>query len=84
MKFEMKPVVNISLQQRGKKDNVRGVNTVVHCMEDNTMIFVNMNMKELKVLLERKFGIEIEISDSRAFCNIISMGHSGMRPSSNS
>jgi transmembrane sensor len=28
--------------------------------KDNKLIFINMNLKELIVLLERKYGVEIE------------------------
>ena len=31
---------------------------------DNKLIFVNMNLKDLVVLLERKYGIDIEVKDS--------------------
>jgi transmembrane sensor len=32
--------------------------------KDNKLMFINMNMKDLIVTLERKFGLEIEVSDS--------------------
>ena len=31
--------------------------------KDNKLIFINMNLKELIVLLERKYGVDIEVSD---------------------
>jgi len=31
--------------------------------KDNKLMFINMNMKELIVSLERKFGVEIDVSD---------------------
>lgn len=31
--------------------------------KDNKLIFMNMNLKELLVLLERKFGVDIEVKD---------------------
>lgn len=31
--------------------------------KDNKLVFVNMSLSELKILLERKFGVEIEIAD---------------------
>jgi ferric-dicitrate binding protein FerR (iron transport regulator) len=31
--------------------------------KENRLIFINMNLKELFVLLERKYGVEIEVSD---------------------
>ena len=32
--------------------------------KDNKLMFINMNMKELIVIMERKFGVDIEVSDS--------------------
>ncbi|MGC9355494.1 MAG: FecR family protein [Mariniphaga sp.] len=32
--------------------------------KDNKLIFINMNLKELFVLLERKYGVEIEVADN--------------------
>ena len=32
--------------------------------KENKLIFINMNLKELIVLLERKYGVEIEVSDN--------------------
>jgi ferric-dicitrate binding protein FerR (iron transport regulator) len=31
---------------------------------DNKLVFVNMSLNDLKVLLERKYGVEIEVQDS--------------------
>ena len=31
--------------------------------KENKLIFVNMSLKDLKILLERKYGVEIEISE---------------------
>lgn len=31
---------------------------------DNKLIFINMNLKELFVLLERKYGVDIEVADN--------------------
>jgi ferric-dicitrate binding protein FerR (iron transport regulator) len=33
--------------------------------KDNKLIFVNINLRELKVLLERKYGVDIRINDPR-------------------
>jgi ferric-dicitrate binding protein FerR (iron transport regulator) len=33
--------------------------------KDNKLIFVNMNLNELRVLLERKYGVDIRIDDPR-------------------
>lgn len=63
---EMKPGEQLVYNGGEKKINVREVNTnLFTAWKDNKMIFVNMSMEELKVLLERKFGVEIEISDPR-------------------
>ena len=32
--------------------------------KENKLIFINMNLKELIVLLERKFGVDIEVADN--------------------
>ncbi|RIH65026.1 DUF4974 domain-containing protein [Mariniphaga sediminis] len=32
--------------------------------KDNKLIFINMNLKELFVLLERKYGVDIEVADN--------------------
>ena len=32
--------------------------------KDNKLIFINMNLRELIVLLERKFGVDIEVADN--------------------
>ena len=32
--------------------------------KDNKLIFINMNLKELIVVLERKYGVDIEITDN--------------------
>ena len=31
--------------------------------KDNKLIFINMNLKELFVLLERKYGVDIEVTN---------------------
>lgn len=63
---EMKPGEQLIYNSRAKKISIREVNTdLFTAWKNNKMIFVNMSMKELKVLLERKFGVEIEISDPR-------------------
>jgi transmembrane sensor len=63
-KIELKPGEQLIYHDGSKKISVRKVNTAMHtAWKDNRMIFVNMNMKELKTLLERKFGVEIEIRD---------------------
>jgi ferric-dicitrate binding protein FerR (iron transport regulator) len=44
---------------------VKHVNTrMFTSWKDNKLIFINMNLKELIVLLERKYGIDIEFADN--------------------
>lgn len=44
---------------------VKEVNTrMFTSWKDNKLIFINMNLKELIVLLERKYGVDIEITDN--------------------
>jgi ferric-dicitrate binding protein FerR (iron transport regulator) len=63
---EMKPGEQLIYNSGAKKISVQEVDTsLATAWKDNKMIFVNMSMKELKVLLERKFGVEIEIGDPR-------------------
>lgn len=63
-KIELKPGEQLIYHGGSKKISVQEVNTTMYtAWKDNRMIFVNMNMKELKTLLERKFGVEIEIRD---------------------
>ena len=31
--------------------------------KDNKLIFINMNLNELLILLERKYGVDIEVTD---------------------
>lgn len=63
---EMKPGEQLIYNSGAKKISVRKVDTsLTTAWKDNKMIFMNMSMKELKVLLERKFGVEIEIGDPR-------------------
>ena len=44
---------------------VSGVNTKWYTSwKENKLMFVNMSVKDLRILLERKYGVDIEISDS--------------------
>jgi len=48
--------------KQDKSAVVKSVNTKWYTSwKDNKLVFVNMNLKELVVLLERKYGVEIEI-----------------------
>jgi transmembrane sensor len=49
---------------KNKGINISDVNTRrFTAWKENRLIFINMNLKELFVLLERKYGVEIEVSD---------------------
>jgi ferric-dicitrate binding protein FerR (iron transport regulator) len=63
-KIKLKPGEQLIYHEGSKKISIQKVNTTMYtAWKDNRMIFVNMDMKELKTLLERKFGVEIEIRD---------------------
>ena len=52
------------LNKESKELTINKVNTKwVTSWKDNKLIFVNMNLKELVVLLERKYGVDIEIKN---------------------
>jgi ferric-dicitrate binding protein FerR (iron transport regulator) len=54
----------IVLNKESRDLNIKNVNTKwFTSWKDNKLIFVNMNMKELIVLLERKYGVEIDIKN---------------------
>jgi len=60
----LKPGEQLTYHSGSKKVSLLEVNPPMYtAWKDNRMIFVNMNMKELETLLERKFGVEIEIRD---------------------
>jgi len=45
--------------------NISDVNTRrFTAWKDNKLIFINMNLKDLFVLLERKYGVDIEVADN--------------------
>lgn len=50
------------------KDNTLKISNVetrlFSSWKDNKLIFINMNLRELIVLLERKFGVDIEVADN--------------------
>nr|WP_319999529.1 FecR domain-containing protein [uncultured Draconibacterium sp.] len=47
-----------------KAIETKAVNTYFYTSwKDNKLIFINMNLKELIVLLERKFGVDIEVAN---------------------
>ncbi len=50
---------------KNKGINISEVNTRrFTSWKDNRLIFINMNLKELFVLLERKYGVNIEVADN--------------------
>jgi transmembrane sensor len=58
----LKPGEQIVLNKESKDLNIKNVNTKwFTSWKDNKLIFVNMNLKELIVLLERKYGVEIDV-----------------------
>jgi ferric-dicitrate binding protein FerR (iron transport regulator) len=60
----LKPGEQIVLNTETKAATVKTVNTSwFTSWKDNKLIFVNMDMKELIVLLERKYGVEIEVNN---------------------
>ncbi len=50
---------------KNKGINISEVNTrMFTAWKDNKLIFINMNLKDLFVLLERKYGVDIEVADN--------------------
>lgn len=63
--LNLKPGEQLVYNKESNKINVQEVNTKWYTSwKDNKLVFINMSLAELKVLLERKFGVEIEIADS--------------------
>ncbi|RIJ48550.1 FecR family protein [Maribellus luteus] len=62
---ELKPGEQFSLNKETQKAILSKVNTKIYTTwKDNKLIFINMDLDELFVLLERKFGVDIEISNT--------------------
>ena len=60
----LKPGQQLVLNRKTKKVAVNNVNTQWYTSwKDNKLIFVNMSLKDFSVILERKYGIDIEIDD---------------------
>jgi len=60
----LKPGEQAILSAGSKELAIRKVNTNWYSSwKDNKLIFVNMNLKDLVVLLERKYGVDIEIKN---------------------
>lgn len=50
---------------QSKTINVKDVETrVFTAWKDNKLIFINMNLKELIVILERKYGVDIQVANN--------------------
>lgn len=61
----LKPGEQIVLNKETNAASIKTVNTKwFTSWKDNKLIFVNMNMKELVVLLERKYGVEIDVKSN--------------------
>jgi len=60
----LKPGEQVVLNKESKSAIVKTVNTEwFTSWKDNKLIFVNMSLKELIVLLERKYGVDIEVKN---------------------
>ncbi|KJF45368.1 FecR family protein [Draconibacterium sediminis] len=60
--LNLKPGEQFAFQKETKSGIIRQVNTKIFTSwKDNKLIFINMDLQELFVLLERKFGVEIEV-----------------------
>ena len=62
--FLLKPGEQIIFDKLNKSASVKQVNTTwFTSWKDNKLIFVNMNLDDLVVLLERKYGVDIEVKN---------------------
>ena len=60
----LKPNEQVILNRESKKIAVKNVNPKwFTSWKNNKLIFVNMDMKELVVVLERKYGVDIEVKE---------------------
>ena len=61
----LQPGEQLVYNTQNKTINVKDVETrMFTAWKDNKLIFINMNLKELIVLLERKYGVEIKTTDN--------------------
>jgi len=61
---ELKPGEQFSYNKMSKSGTLREVSTRPYtAWKDNKLIFLNMDLKELIVVLERKFGVDIEVQN---------------------
>ena len=60
----LKPGEQVILNNDSKELTIKTVNTKwFTSWKDNKLIFVNMDLKDLVVLLERKYGVDIEVKN---------------------
>jgi ferric-dicitrate binding protein FerR (iron transport regulator) len=60
----LQPGEQLVYNTQNKTINVKKVETrMFTAWKDNKLIFINMNLKELFVLLERKYGVDIEVTN---------------------
>lgn len=60
----VKPGEQIILNKDSKEISIKNVNPEwFSSWKDNKLVFVNMDLKELVVLLERKYGVDIEVKN---------------------
>jgi ferric-dicitrate binding protein FerR (iron transport regulator) len=60
----MVPGEQLTFNKETKNIAIKKINTRwVTAWKDNKLIFVNMSLKELVVLLERKYGVDIEVNN---------------------
>ncbi|RIJ45808.1 FecR family protein [Maribellus luteus] len=61
----LKPGQHLVFDRQSKNIRLMNVNTRYYTSwKDNKLIFINMSLKELVTMLERKYGVEIEMTDS--------------------
>ncbi|NEW83968.1 MAG: FecR family protein [Mariniphaga sp.] len=60
----LKPGEQLVYNKELKNVQIQEVNTKwFTSWKDNKLVFINMSFKDLRILLERKYGVEIEIAD---------------------
>jgi len=60
----VKPGEQVVLDKESRKLTIKEVNPQwFTSWKDNKLIFVNLNLKDLVILLERKYGVEIEVKN---------------------
>ena len=66
--IDIRPGEQISYNKKDRKINVKRVNSSLYSSwKDNKLIFVNKNFKELIDILERKYGVEIQVVDTTIY-----------------